>query len=86
MNQLELFPTDVHLRCIAPASNKRRFYAHSVPRTLFGEWALVREWGRIGVSARLSSDFYPSAGPAIDALIELARQKARRGYEAVKIG
>ena len=45
MNQLELFPTDVHLRCIDPASNKRRFYALSVQRTLLGEWALVREWG-----------------------------------------
>ncbi|MEM1364057.1 MAG: WGR domain-containing protein, partial [Pseudomonadota bacterium] len=33
--------------------NKRRFYALSVQRTLFGEWALVREWGRIGVGGRL---------------------------------
>ena len=37
MTQLELFTTDVHLRCIDPASNKRRFYAMSVQRTLFGE-------------------------------------------------
>lgn len=81
MNQLELLPTDVHLRCIDPARNKRRFYALSVQRTLFGEWALVREWGRIGLSGQLRSDLYPSAGPAIDALIELTRQKARRGYE-----
>lgn len=84
MNQLELFPTDVHLRCIDPATNKRRFYALSVQRTLFGEWALVREWGRIGVSGRLRSDLYPSAGPAIDALLDITGQKARRGYEAVK--
>ena len=37
MNQLELFPISVHLRCIDPANNKRRFYALSVQRTLFGE-------------------------------------------------
>lgn len=84
MNQLELFPTDMHLRCIEPASNKRRFYALSVQRTLFGEWALVREWGRIGVSGQLRSDLYPSADSAIDALLNIAGQKARRGYEAVK--
>ncbi|UOM37146.1 WGR domain-containing protein (plasmid) [Acuticoccus sp. I52.16.1] len=51
-------------------------------RTLFGEWALVREWGRIGVSCRLRRDLYPSAGSAIDALIELSRQKTTRGYRA----
>ncbi|MEM1364056.1 MAG: WGR domain-containing protein [Pseudomonadota bacterium] len=73
----------MHLRCIDSARNKRRFYALSVQRTLFGEWALVREWGRIGVGGRLRSDLYPSAGPAIDALTELARQKTRRGYVAV---
>jgi predicted DNA-binding WGR domain protein len=46
--QLDLFPTDLHLTCIDPAANKRRFYHLSIQPTLFGEWALVREWGRIG--------------------------------------
>ena len=41
--QLDFFPMDLHLRCIDPACNKQRFYALSVQRTLFGEWALVRE-------------------------------------------
>lgn len=40
--------------------------------------------GRIGVSGRLRSDLYPSAGPAIDALLDLARQKERRGYETIR--
>ena len=78
--QLDLFPTDLHLRCVDPASNKRRFYALSVQPTLFGEWVLVREWGRIGRGGQLRSDPYPSAGLALDALRELARHKARRGY------
>lgn len=81
MNQLDLFPTDVHLRCVDFANNKRRFYALSVQRTLFGEWALVRELGRIGGGSRLRSDLYPSAGYAVDALLELMRRKRRRGYE-----
>ncbi|RAH96280.1 polymerase [Acuticoccus sediminis] len=80
--QLDLFPIDLHLRCIDRSSNKHRFYALSVQRTLFGEWALVREWGRIGVSCRLRRDLYPSAGSAVDALIELSRQKTTRGYRA----
>jgi len=31
-----------------PARNIQRFYAITVTRTLFGSWAIVREWGRIG--------------------------------------
>lgn len=78
--QLDLFPTDLHLVCIDPAANKRRFYALSVQPTLFGEWALMREWGRIGQGGRLRSDLYPSAGEALDALGALAANKLRRGY------
>ena len=81
--QLDLFPTDLHLTCIDPTANKRRFYHLSIQPTLFGEWALVREWGRIGRGGgRLRSDLYPSAGQALDALCELARRKGRRGYAA----
>lgn len=80
--QLDLFPMDLHLHCIDPARNKRRFYALSVQRTLFDEWALVREWGRIGRGGRLRADLYPSAGEALDALREIARRKGCRGYTA----
>jgi len=78
--QLDLFPTSLHLRCIDPSKNKRRFYSLSVQRTLFGEWELVREWGRIGRAGRMRHDPYRSAGEALDALRTLARTKSRRGY------
>lgn len=78
--QLDLFPTHLHLRCVDLASNKRRFYALSVQRTLFSEWVLVREWGRIGRGGRLRHDVHPSAGKALDALRELAQRKQQRGY------
>ncbi|WMS44521.1 WGR domain-containing protein [Acuticoccus sp. MNP-M23] len=86
MNPLELFHTGIRLWCINPANNKRRFYALSVQRTLFGGWALVREWDRIGVSCRLRCDLYPSAGPATDAFLNLVRKKVRRRYETVGTG
>ena len=82
MNQLDLFPTSLRLTCIEPERNKRRFYALSVQPTLFGEWVLVREWGRIGRPGRLRLDHHRSAGLALDALRELARLKARRGYQS----
>ena len=46
--QLEVFPTDLHLRRIEPACNMRRFYRLCVQRDLFGGACLIREWGRIG--------------------------------------
>lgn len=81
--QLDLFPMDLHLRCVDQENNKRRFYALSIQPTLFGEWVLVREWGRIGRGGRLRQDLYPSAGNALDALRELAHGKLRRGYRTV---
>ncbi len=78
--QFELFPADVHLRCIDLARGKRRFYALSVERDLFGQWVLVREWGRIDGARRLRLDAYGSIGQATLAMRELERRKRRRGY------
>lgn len=83
MNQLDLFPTELHLRRIDPSRNMRRFYGLSVQRNLFGEWVLLREWGRIGYRGRSKEDPFPDPGPAHDALNRLARRKLRRGYLAV---
>ena len=78
--QFELFPTDVHLRCIDLARGKRRFYALSVECDLFGQWVLVREWGPIDGARRIRLDAYGSIGQATLAMRELARRKRRRGY------
>jgi predicted DNA-binding WGR domain protein len=57
-----------------------RFYVLSIEPTLFGDIALVREWGRIGSSGRRRLDLHSDktlAGEALD--LWLAR-KTRRGY------
>lgn len=81
MKQLDMFPTDLRLRRIDPSRNMRRFYALSVQRNLFGEWVLLREWGRIGYSSRVKEMIFRTPGPALDALQKIARQKGRRGYQ-----
>lgn len=80
--QLDIFPTTAHLRCIDPAKNKRRFYALQLQRTLFGQWTVVREWGRIGgpVGQRLEQWFDdPAAAHAV--MGELEKSKRPRGYK-----
>jgi predicted DNA-binding WGR domain protein len=65
-----------------PAKRMARFYAVRVVPTLFGAWALVREWGRIGSPGRLRTDWFGSEGAAASAGDKLVARKLRRGYRA----
>lgn len=73
-------PTAVHLRRVDPARNMARYYSLSVCRNLFGEWELVREWGRIGRGGQVRSAAYDTEAGAAAALNRQQRVKERRGY------
>jgi predicted DNA-binding WGR domain protein len=47
-----------------PARNIQRFYAITVTRTLFGSWAMVREWGRIGQPGTVRETWFETEGEA----------------------
>jgi predicted DNA-binding WGR domain protein len=79
--QLPLFPDMAYLQKIVPEANQKRFYAMTAIPTLFGEWAVMREWGRIGSPGTARTDFHEDQGQAVSALAEIARKKQRRGYE-----
>lgn len=71
----------LRLEKIKPAENQWRWYALSVQPTLFGEWAFIREWGRIGNGGgHRETVFYDSEGEALSACDALKSIKARRGY------
>jgi predicted DNA-binding WGR domain protein len=62
----------MHLRRIDPDRNMARFYTMSLQPTLFGEWALLREWGRIGSAGRLvSGRFASEQQAALESLIKM---------------
>jgi predicted DNA-binding WGR domain protein len=75
--------TRFHFVRIDPESNTRRFYAARVQATLFGTFALVREWGRIGSPGRVESEEYVSQEEAEAALNRLRQTKEKRGYECM---
>jgi predicted DNA-binding WGR domain protein len=54
----------IHLTRIDPARNMARFYALSLAPTLFGEWLLVKEWGRIGQAGTVRAEAHPDAETA----------------------
>jgi predicted DNA-binding WGR domain protein len=70
----------VHLTKIVPELNQRRYYRLHVEQGLFGDWALVREYGRIGRAGQTRSDWFESKADAEQAETKLAAQKGRRGY------
>ena len=71
-----------YLERIDPDRGMARFYAVTVMPTLFGDWAVVREWGRIGQGGTLRESVYrsqPEAHQAADAII---RKKELRSYRS----
>jgi predicted DNA-binding WGR domain protein len=62
------------------SSNVHRFYAMHLAPTLFGKWALVAEWGRIGSPAQVREQLFETEPDAQAALTKRLRIKTRRGY------
>jgi predicted DNA-binding WGR domain protein len=60
--------------------NMARFYKIDVQPTLFGDWSLVREWGRIGRPGTVRVELQRTRGRADMALISKWAEKRKRGY------
>jgi predicted DNA-binding WGR domain protein len=71
--------TAITLRRSDPSCNLHRYYRLDVQPDLFGEWCVVREWGRIGQSGQMRSTPFPTPVEAA-ALEKQRRAKERRGY------
>lgn len=63
------------------ARNLHRYYRVTVVPTLFGEWAMVREWGRIGRRGGRMECWFTEEDAALAAGKEMAAAKHRRGYQ-----
>jgi predicted DNA-binding WGR domain protein len=64
-----------------PSRNMARFYVLAIEPTLFGDMALVREWGRLGSLGRRRLDLHASVASAGEALDVWLARKSRRGYQ-----
>lgn len=73
-------PTAAYLERIEPDHNLARFYAFRIEPTLFGEWALICQWGRIGTTGQQHEQWWATHAAAVDALATRLARKQRRGY------
>jgi predicted DNA-binding WGR domain protein len=70
----------VYLTKIDPSRNMARFYVLDVQPNLFGEWALCKEWGRIGRPGRRKHITFVSETEARAALAVVLPRRRKRGY------
>jgi predicted DNA-binding WGR domain protein len=76
----------VRLEKINPFKRQYRFYELSTGQTLFGEWCLTREWGRIGAAGgQKKVDYLTSKEEAELALADLKAAKNKRGYATIPV-
>ena len=70
----------IYLERHDPARNMARYYCLAVESNLFGEFSLVRTWGRIGQPSRTKIELHATEQDAQAAMICIVRQKQRKGY------
>jgi predicted DNA-binding WGR domain protein len=74
----------ITLHRIDPARNMRRFYRLDVQPDLFGGFAVVKEWGRIGARGRMMDELHDTETLAVAAMQRQAAHKRKRGYVSTR--
>ncbi len=76
----------VRFERIEPAKNMRRFYMLAWQQTLFGEWVVVRRYGRKGQAGRqISITPFASLEAAWPLIRTLVKTRLRHGYRIMHI-
>ena len=71
---------------VDPEQSKHRWYAIAWGPTLFGNWAVVRSWGRIGTSwAQCKSEIFEDDDAARAEAEEQTRKRLKRGYRLIEL-
>lgn len=60
-----------------------RFYQMHIAPTLFNEWSLIREWGRIGSPGTIRKDWFDTEEEAVTAGQEIIDSKQKKGYQTI---
>lgn len=71
----------IYLERHDPGKNMRRFYLMHVAPGIFGDWSLIREWGRIGSAGTVWNDWFDTEDEAIAAAQKLRESKRKKGYQ-----
>lgn len=70
----------IYLERHDPDKNMHRFYQIYVAPGIFGDWSLVREWGRVGSPGTVRKEWFDTEDEAINAAQQLSQSKQKGGY------
>ena len=63
--------------------NLHRFYQLFITPGIFGDWSLVKEWGRAGSPGTVRKDWFDTEMEAQIAGQKLCAEKQKKGYQAI---
>jgi predicted DNA-binding WGR domain protein len=72
----------IYLERHEPDKNLHRFYQLHVVPGIFGDWSLVREWGRVGSPGTVRKEWFESQEEAVTAGERLSDAKRKKGYRS----
>jgi predicted DNA-binding WGR domain protein len=72
----------IYLERHDPDKNIHRFYQMYVMPGIFGDWSLVREWGRVGSPGTVRKEWFASEAEAVIAGEKLSDVKRKKGYRS----
>jgi predicted DNA-binding WGR domain protein len=75
----------IYLERHDPDKILHRFYQMFVTPGIFGDWSLVREWGRVGSPGTVRKDWFDSQDEALSAEISLSNVKQKKGYQSILV-
>jgi predicted DNA-binding WGR domain protein len=62
--------------------NMHRFYHVFLVPSVFGDWAVVKEWGRVGSPGTVRKEWFGSEMEAINVQAKLVQRKQKKGYQS----
>jgi len=74
----------IYLERHDPDKNLHRFYQMYVTPGIFGDWSLVREWGRRWSPGTVRKDWFDTEEEAITASQKLSELKQKKGYQLIR--
>ena len=74
----------IYLERHDPDKNMHRFYQMIVTPGIFGDWSLVKEWGRVGSPGTVRKEWFDSEEEALAAKENLLANKNKKGYRPIR--
>jgi predicted DNA-binding WGR domain protein len=77
--------TTIAFQLVDPGRNRYRAYGLWLTQDLFGDWVLLRSWGRIGKTPQVQHSTFPSRSDAETLAQQLIRRRLLHGYRVTAV-